>query len=238
MSTDKDIQTQMFEVGAHYGFAKARRHPSMRDFVFTTKNGTDIIDLSKTAESFDAAKDFIKTFAQGEKKILFVGVKAESKKIIKEAAEAIGASYVVNRWVGGSLTNYSEIKKRIARLKEIRSMQESGDISKYTKKEQLLIEREATKLEIYFGGIQDMGRVPDLMVVVDPRHEHIAVMEAKKSNVKIIALASTDCNISDIDYTIPANDGAIASVTYFISGLVDAFKEGRANTPEVPSTDK
>ncbi|MFT5360156.1 MAG: small subunit ribosomal protein S2 [Candidatus Paceibacteria bacterium] len=229
MSTENDIQTQMFEVGAHYGFNRARRHPSMRDYVFTTKNGTDIIDLSKTAESFDAAKDYIKTFAQGEKKIIFVGVKAESKKIIKEAAVSIGASYVVNRWVGGSLTNYSEIKKRIARLKEIRSMQESGDISKYTKKEQLLIEREAIKLDIYFGGIQDMGGIPDLMVVVDPRHEHIAVMEAKKTNIPVIALASTDCDVSNLDFTIPANDGAIASVTYFINGLVDAFKEGREN---------
>ncbi len=228
MSTDKDTQTQMFEVGAQYGFARARRHPSMRDFVFTTKNGTDIIDLSKTAESFDSAKEYIKTFAQGEKKILFVGVKAESRSIVKAAAEAIGMPYMVNRWVGGSLTNYSEIRKRIARLKEIRTMQETGDVSKYTKKEQLLIEREATKLEMYFGGIQDMGRVPDLMIVVDPRHEHLAVTEAQRSNVPIIALASTDCDVRGIQFPIPANDGAIASVKYFIDGLIEAYKEARA----------
>jgi small subunit ribosomal protein S2 len=200
----------------------------MKEFVYSTKNGTDIIDLSKTAEKFEAAKDFIKTFAQGEKTILFVGVKAESKGIIKEAAEAIGMPYVVNRWVGGTLTNFSEIKKRVARLKEIRTMQESGDVSKYTKKEQLLLEREAAKLDMYFGGISDMTKTPDLMVIVDPRHEHIASTEALKTNVKTIALASTDCDISDVDFAIPANDGSISSVDYFLKGLVEAFKEARA----------
>jgi len=200
----------------------------MRDFVYGTKNGTDIIDLSKTAEKLEAAKEYIKTFAQGEKKILFVGTKAESKRVMKEAALSIGMSYVTDRWVGGALTNFSEIKKRIARLKSIREMQESGDIKKYTKKEQLMIQREADKLVYYFGGIEDMGRVPDLMVVVDPRHEHIAVTEAQRTNTPIISLASTDCNVKEIQFPIPGNDGAIMSVKYFIDELVEAYKEARA----------
>lgn len=226
--SEQDTTTHMFEVGAQYGFSKARRHPSMRDYVFTTKNGTDIIDLSKTAEKFEAAKELIKTFAQGDKKILFVGVKAESRSVIKEVAESIAMPFVINRWVGGTLTNWSEIKKRIARLKEIRGMQESGEVSKYTKKERLLLEREADKLEMYFGGIQDMEKMPDLVVIIDPRHEHIATTEAQKTGVPVIALASTDCDIRGIDYPIPANDGSIASVTYFVQGLVNAYKEARA----------
>ena len=137
-------------------------------------------------------------------------------------------SYVTDRWVGGALTNFSEIKKRIARLKSIREMQESGDIKKYTKKEQLMIQREADKLVYYFGGIEDMGRVPDLMVVVDPRHEHIAVTEAQRTNTPIISLASTDCNVKEIQFPIPGNDGAIMSVKYFIDELVEAYKEARA----------
>ncbi len=228
MSTDKDTTTQMFEVGAHYGFSRARRHPSMRDYVYGTKNGTDIIDLSKTSLKFEEAKDYIKTFAQGDKKILFVGVKAESRKIMKDAAESIGMPYVVDRWVGGALTNFSEIKKRIARIKEIRTMQETGDIKKYTKKEQLMIQREADKLAYYFGGIEDMGKTPDLVVVVDPRHEHIAVTEAQRIHIPIIALASTDCDIRGINFPIPANDGSITSVKYFIEGLINAYKEARA----------
>jgi small subunit ribosomal protein S2 len=228
MSTDTEKTTQMFEVGAQYGFSKARRHPSMREFVFATKNGTDIIDLEKTAEKLEAAKEALKTYAQGEKTVLFVGVKAESKKIIKEAAESIAMPYVVNRWVGGTLTNWSEIKKRIARLEEIRTMKESGDIQKYTKKEQLLIDREAEKLNTYFGGIKDIKKTPDLMVVVDPRHEHLAVTEAQKMGVPIIALASTDCDVRNIEHTIPANDGSIASVRFFIEELIAAYKEARA----------
>lgn len=227
MNTEQDTMTQMFEVGAQYGFSKARRHPSMRNFVFGTKNGTDIIDLAQSSAKFEAAKDFIKTFAQGDKKILFVGVKAESKNIIKLAADSIGMPHMVNRWVGGTLTNFSEIKKRIARLKEIRTMQESGDIQKYTKKEQLLIQREADKLIMYFGGIEDMTKLPDLVVIVDPRHEHLATTEAIKMSIPTIALASTDCDIRNIAFPIPANDGSVSSVDYFVGGLVKAYKEAR-----------
>jgi small subunit ribosomal protein S2 len=225
--SEKDTVAQMFEVGAHYGFAKSRRHPSMKEFVFATKNGTDILDLTKTAEKLTSAQEFIKTFAQGEKTILFAGTKAEAKKIIREAADAIGQPNMTERWVGGTLTNWSEIKKRITRLKEIRDMQESGDVQKYTKKERLLLEREAAKLDIYFGGIQDMTKLPDLMVVVDPRHEHLAVTEAQKMGIPVIALASTDCDIEEIEYAIPANDGSISSVRFFMDTLVNSYKEAR-----------
>lgn len=232
MSTIKNKNTfidQLFQAGSHFGFKKSRRHPSVVPFVFTTKDGNDIFDLEKTAVLLDAAKEVIKEAGLQGKTVLFVGTKDEASKLVKDAAEKVEAPYATNRWIGGMLTNFSEIKKRINRLEVLTSEQESGELErKYKKKERVVLGREAAKLTYNFFGISKMQKLPDMMLVVDPRHDSIAVAEAKERNIPVMAILSSDCDATKIKYPVIGNDSLQTSVKLLLNELTDAFAEGKA----------
>lgn len=219
--------TEMFSRGAHFGYSRSRRHPSVRPFIFGTKNGVEILDLEKTHIALNTAKEFVKTFAKGGKQILFVGTKNEAKKAIVEAASALDMPFVADRWVGGMLTNFSEIKKRIALLESLLLKREKGELAMYTKKERLLIDKDIERLERNFSGIVPMRELPSALFIVDPKKESIALKEAQYLGIPIVALANSDCNLREVDFAIPGNDAAVSSIAFFVAQIVGAFKEGR-----------
>lgn len=224
----KDIQ-EMFTAGAHFGFSKSRRHPSFKSFIYGQKNTTEIVDLEKTESMLAKALTYVGTLATDKKIILFVGGKSEAKEIIKRGAESIGAPYVSGRWIGGTITNFDQIKKRIARLDDLESKKDKGELAKYTKKERLLIDREIANLERFFGGIRSLKKVPDALFVIDSKKEHIAVTEALKFKIPVIALLSTDCDLNVATYPIPANDSSRSSIEYFVNKVTEAYKEKISN---------
>ncbi len=219
--------TDMFAVGAHFGYSRSRRHPSMKPFIFGVKNGVEIMDLEKTSVELENAKEFVKTLAKGGKQILFVGTKNEAKKALESAANSVDMPFVSERWVGGNLTNFSEIKKRIARLEDLRAKREKGELNIYTKKERLLIDKDIERLERNFSGIVIMREIPAVMFVIDPRKESIAVKEAQFLNIPIVALASSDCNLKEVQFAIPGNESSVSSITFFLNQITEAFKAGR-----------
>ena len=220
---------RLFGTGAHFGFAKSRRHPTAAPYIFGNKQGTDIIDLETTVESLNKAKEFLKEAGKQGKIILFVGTKEETAETLKGHASAIDAPIVVNRWVGGMLTNFSEIKKRIQRLVELTQKGESGELErKYTKKERVILGRELNKLSHNFAGIRDMERLPHVLVVVDPRHNSIAVKEANTLNSPVVGITNSDANMNLLAHPIVVNDGIRASVSIILEELVAAYEEGKA----------
>ena len=221
--TDPRIDA-MFKSGAHYGYSKTRRHPSTTPFVFATKNKNDLINLEKTVESLDKALAFLRELATSGKTILLVGAKPEAKEAIKNAGTILDMPYVTERWIGGTITNFSEIKKRIARLEDLKSKKEKGELDMYTKKERLLIDREIEKLSLYFGGLVSLKKTPDTLIIIDTKKEHIAFTEAKKAGIPVVGLVNTDTNIVDIDYPIIANDASLSSIIYFVSQIMEAYK--------------
>jgi len=225
MST-QNLTEEMFRSGVHYGYSKSRRHPSTTPYVFTTKNGVDIINIEKTEELLNKALEAVNKFATSGKTILFVGTKPEASQQITETALSLNMPYVGERWVGGALTNFSEIKKRIVKLLSLRDQKEKGELDKYTKKEQLLIAKEMDDMTRNFQGLTGITKTPDVVFVVDSKKEHIAVVEAKKMNLPIIALMNTDCNLKEIDYPIVANDASISSITFFLSKIKEAYSNG------------
>lgn len=218
----------MFDAGAHFGYSRTRRHPSTAPYIFTTKSRGDIIDLEKTAPLFESAKEVMKGLATGGKMILFVGTKPESRNIVKAAAEKLGMPYVDNRWVGGTLTNFKEIRKRVDRLMDLQYKREHNQLVFKTKKERLMLEREIEKLERNFGGLTMMKELPTMMFVVDSLHEDIATEEARNTNVPVMGLCNTDCNINLIQHPIIGNDNSVQSVSFFVKTLVDAYLAGKA----------
>ncbi len=218
----------LFAVGAHYGYAKSRRHPSYAPFVFATKDGSDVIDLEKTVGKFAAALAYVKEQAAQGKTMLFVGTKPEIKKIVEAAALSVDAPYMTHRWIGGLITNFMEVKKRIKRLDDFRTKKERGELSVYTKKEQMLINQEIDELTANFGGVAALTALPGIMFVVDPRHEETAMAEAAKKHIPVVVLAGTDCNIADLEHVIPANDSGPESVELFVRAIADAYSTGRA----------
>ena len=225
--TDKKTNTDevkaLFEAGAHFGFRRTRRHPTIKGFLFGTKAGSDIFDIEKTAERLDKAKEFATTITKTGKKILFVGGKNEAQKIVREAAEKLDMPFVASRWIGGTLTNFSEIRKRTSRLERLRTDKTKGNLEKYTKKERLMIDREIEDLESMFGGISAVTELPAALFVVDPNHESKAIAEAVMKNIPIIALASSDCDIANVAYPIPANDATQKSIQYIVDQIVSAI---------------
>lgn len=239
MASDKNLVSRLFEAGAHFGFKKARRHPTVTNYLYTTKDGSDVIDLEKTSASLIAAKEAIKEAGANGKVVMFVGTKDEASKIVKAAAEKAEVAYVTNRWIGGLLTNWTEMKKRINRLEVLTQEKASGEAErKYTKKERVVIGREADKLEFNFGGVATMPKLPDLMVVVDPRHDHIAVTEATDKNISVMALLGTDSDASKIAHPIVANDSLTSSVSLVMDELVAAYEEGKATYVPKPAEEK
>lgn len=223
--SDTEIDA-LFAVGAHYGYSRSRRHPSYVPLLLGNKNGVDVIDLEQTIVRLNAAKEFVMEFGKMGKQILFVGTKSVAANITKEAAQAIGMPYVNNRWIGGTLTNFSEIKKRIARLVMLRSKREKGELGQYTKKERLMFDREIERLEKNFGGIVSMPDKPAALFIIDFRNEKTAVGEAKEMRVPIIGLGSSDSDIKNIAYPIPANDAVQKSIAFFVQAIAQAYKKG------------
>lgn len=230
-SNNKEVIESMFKAGAHFGYSKSKRHPSMKSFIFGVKNSVEIINLKKTDEYLVHAKEFVVSVAKEGKQVLFVGSKNEVREVMRNAALSIDMPYVVNRWIGGTITNFSEIKKRIARLEDLTEKKEKGELGMYTKKERLMIDREIENLEKNFAGLLPMKEKPAAFFVVDSGAEEIAVKEAKSMNIPIVSLSGSDCNIKGIDYPIPANDASRTSVTFFVEAIVSAYKEGRASIP-------
>jgi len=227
MTVTADIKT-LYDAGAHFGYPRARRHPTSQPFLYTTKDRTDIFDLEETQKRLDAAKAFATALAGQGKSILFVGGKNEAMAIVKDVAEKIGQPYVAGRWIGGTLTNFKNIRKRIERLDRLVTDRDSGELEKkYTKKEQLLMSREVEGLEFRFGGITKMSDLPSALFVVDSRHEKTAVQEANQLKIPVIALSSSDCDFAKTQYPIPANDTSVKSISLVINEVADAFAEGR-----------
>lgn len=219
---------ELFTVGAHFGYSRTRRDPSTAKYLFATKNKVDIIDIEHTEKQLEKAAEFMKKLGEKGKNVIFVGSKPEAKESVRLAAESLGLPFVTTRWVGGILTNFSEIKKRLARLEELRAAKLSGDLQKkYTKKEQLLIAREVAKMEDLFSGIVSLKGLPDALFIVDPKKEISAVREAQRLGIPTIAVGNTDCDITLVDYPILANDASRASIDFVVKHLAEAYKTGR-----------
>ena len=218
---------QLLEAGVHFGHQTRRWNPKMAPYIFTERNGIYIIDLQKTVKKVDEAYDFLRSVAEEGKSILFVGTKKQAQEAVKEEALKSGMFYVNERWLGGMMTNFATIRKSINRLKEIEAMEEDGTFEVLSKKEVLALKREQEKLEKSLGGIKDMEELPGALFIVDPRKERIAVAEAKKLNIPIVAIVDTNCDPDEIDYVIPGNDDAIRAVKLLTSRMADAVIEGR-----------
>ena len=218
---------QLLEAGVHFGHQTRRWSPKMAPYIFTERNGIYIIDLQKTVKKVDEAYDFLRSVAEEGKSILFVGTKKQAQEAVKEEALKSGMFYVNERWLGGMMTNFATIRKSINRLKELEAMEEDGTFEVLSKKEVLALKREQEKLEKSLGGIKDMEELPGALFIVDPRKERIAVAEAKKLNIPIVAIVDTNCDPDEIDYVIPGNDDAIRAVKLLTSRMADAVIEGR-----------
>ena len=223
---------QLLEAGVHFGHQTRRWNPKMRKFIFTERNGIHIIDLRKTLDRLKAAQNVVRgTVLKGEK-VLFVCTKKQLRSIIEQEAQRCGAFYVTERWLGGMLTNFQTIRKQIRRLKELERGQEENAFEFYTKKERLLLDRERAKLDKYLSGVKDMTRPPAVMFVVDARREHIAVKEAARLGIPVVAIADTNADPDLIDYPIPGNDDAIRSVGLISKAIADAIEVARREVPE------
>ena len=218
---------QLLEAGVHFGHQTRRWDPRMAEYIFQARNGIHIIDLQKTSKKLDEAYAFIKEQAEEGKTILFVGTKKQAQECVKEAAEKSGMFYVNERWLGGTLTNFKTIRKRIERLKELETMQEDGTFEVLPKKEVILLKKEMEKLEKNLGGIKEMETIPDVLFIVDPKKEHIAIQEARKLGLPIVGLVDTNCDPNDVDYVIPGNDDAIRAVKLVTDVLANAVIEGK-----------
>src|SRR5699024_8967788 len=224
---------QVLESGVHFGHQTRRWNPKMKPYIFTERNGIYIIDLQKTVRLIDKAYDYVRDIAADGGTVLFVGTKKQAQDSIKEEALRAGQYYVNHRWLGGTLTNWDTIQKRIARLKQIEKMEQDGTFDVLPKKEVLLLQKELDRLEKYLGGIKDMPSLPDALFIVDPRKERIAVKEAQKLNIPIVAMVDTNCDPDEIDVIIPSNDDAIRAVKLIASKMADAIIEGKQGTDEV-----
>jgi small subunit ribosomal protein S2 len=218
---------QLLEAGVHFGHQTKRWNPKVAKFIYTSRNGIHIIDLQKTTRMLDIAYKFIKELSEQKLGVLFVGTKRQAQNSIKEEAERAGAFYVNSRWLGGTLTNYLTIRKRVARLRQLNIMSEDGTFDLMPKKEVISLRREITKLEKFLGGIKEMDGLPGALFIIDPRKERIAVAEANKLGIPVVATVDTNCNPDPIDKIIPANDDAIRSVRLVCAAMADAIMEGK-----------
>ncbi|WP_413365545.1 30S ribosomal protein S2 [Lysinibacillus sp. 3P01SB] len=229
---------QLLEAGVHFGHQTRRWNPKMKKYIFVERNGIYIIDLQKTVKKLEEAYDFMRQVGQDGGKVLFVGTKKQAQEAIKEEAERSGNYYINQRWLGGTLTNFGTIQKRVARLKEIERMEEDGTFEVLPKKEVIQLKKEHERLVKFLGGIRDMTGIPDVMFVVDPRKERIAVAEARKLNIPIVGIVDTNCDPDEIDYVIPANDDAIRAVKLLTAKMADALIESKQGESEAPAVEE
>ena len=221
---NEDLMNEMFEAGAHVGYSKTRRHPSVKPFVFENRNKKDIIDLEKTSTQVEKVLEFLAELKGSDKQVLFVGTKPEAKRFVREAAELIDMPFSTERWLGGTLTNMKELRSRVDRLITLKDQSDKGELIAANKKEKLMLEREIERLEKKFGGLRPMKKAPAAIFVVDSRKEYIAVEEARQMNIPVIALANTDCDISLLNYPIVANDTNVSSIALFTKKVADVLK--------------
>jgi len=239
--TQKDKEKmieQLFSVGAHYGYTRRRRHPSMTPFIFGTKNRVELFDLEKVTELLEKTKAYLYGLGQEKKQVLFVSSKHELRGLLKDAATSIGMPYALGRWIGGTFTNMSQIKKRIERLEELHAQREKGTLDKYTKREQLDFDREIKELEEHFLGLVTMKQLPAAILVVDTKHEKIAVTEAHKRSIPVIGILNSDCNLNDAAYPVVANDASIPTIAFLITELVKAYQDGLSHPKETPKEEE
>lgn len=218
---------QLLEAGVHFGHQTRRWNPKMAEYIFTERNGIYIIDLQKTVKKLEEAYSFVRTLSEEGKPVLFVGTKKQAQDSVREEAERAGAYYVNARWLGGMLTNFRTIRRRIDRLNQLKTMEEDGTFELLPKKEVVKLRLEIEKLEKFLGGIKDMRQIPGALFIVDPRKERIAVAEAKKLGIPIVAIVDTNCDPDEIDYVIPGNDDAIRAVKLISATMANAIAEGR-----------
>ena len=224
MSTTNNPKIEnMFKAGAHFGFSKTRRHPTVTPYIFGVKNKVEIFDLEKTEVLVEKAKAFVESLAKEGKSILFVGGKSEARNAVKTGALSINMPYVDGRWIGGTLTNFMQIRKRVEKLERLTSEKEKGELAKYTKKERLLIDREIANLERFSTGIVSMKDLPKAVFVIDPKKEVTAVKEAQDMGIPVIALAGSDCNIKGLDFPMVGNDSSQTSVQFFVHEITKAY---------------
>ncbi len=226
---------QLLEAGVHFGHQTRRWNPKMAEYIFTERNGIYIIDLQKTVKKLEEAYLFIREIAADGGEVLFVGTKKQAQDSIKEEAIRCGMPFVNARWLGGMLTNFNTIKKRIARLAQLKAMETDGTFDKLPKKEVTKLSLEIEKLEKFMGGITEMKKQPAAMFIVDPRKEKIAVLEAKKLGIPIVAIVDTNCDPDEVDYVIPGNDDAIRAVKLIAGAMADAVIEGRQGEQNAPA---
>jgi len=217
--------SEALEAGVHFGHVTRRWNPKMAKYIYGKREGIHVIDLTKTIEEAEKAKEFLQNLVRMGGKILFVGTKKQAKEVIRREAERCGMFYVTERWLGGTLTNFETIRKSVGRLKELQRMEEEGKFDLLTKKEAIHYRKEKEKLEKLLSGIMDMEELPDAVFIVDPRREINAVREARKLGIPIVAILDTNCNPDDVDYPIPANDDALKSINLITTRIVDAIIE-------------
>lgn len=218
---------QLLEAGVHFGHQTRRWNPKMAEYIFTERNGIYIIDLQKTVKKVEEAYDFVREISVGGHDVLFVGTKKQAQDSIEEEAKRCNMYFVNQRWLGGMLTNFKTIRKRIERLNELEKMEQEGTFEVLPKKEVIKLRQEKEKLEKFLGGIKNMKRIPGALFVVDPRKEKIAVAEAKSLGIPVVAIVDTNCDPEEVDYVIPGNDDAIRAVKLLAGKMADAILEGR-----------
>ena len=218
---------QLLEAGVHFGHQTRRWDPRMRPYIYTDRNGIYIIDLQKTAKKIDEAYAVLKSIVDEGKTVIFVGTKKQAQECVKEEAERCGMYYVNQRWLGGMLTNFDTIKKRVERLKALETMETDGTFDVLPKKEVIILKKEMEKLQKNLGGIKDMTEIPGAMFVVDPKKERIAILEARKLGIPVIGLVDTNCNPEDVDYVIPGNDDAIRAIKLIVEAMANAVLESK-----------
>lgn len=229
---------ELLEAGVHFGHQIRRGHPRMKPYIYGAKDGVHIIDLTKSDKGLREACEFVYNLGKLGEVLLFVGTKKQARPMVEEAAKKLEAPYLVERWIGGFLTNFEEIQKNIKKLKELKEQKEKGELTKYTKKEQLLIDRKILKLEKDFAGVMDLEALPDAIFVTDAVSENVAVREANRVGIKVVALADSNSNPSQIDYPIPGNDDAIKSIRILLGAVVSAYGEGKKSHSAKASRDK
>lgn len=220
------LTEKMLKSGFQFGYSKVSRHPKMKPFIFASKIGVEIFDLEKIKAKLDAAKKFLRELGKEKKTIIFVSTKRGTGNIVEEFAQEINMPYVTTRWIGGTLTNFNQIKKQVDYLNELLIKRENKENEKYTKKERLLIDRKIAKMEKLLAGLKNYPAKPSALLIIDSKHEEVAVKEARQEGIPVVALLNSDCNPDLVDYPVPGNDSSVSSVRFFLEEMVKAYKEG------------
>lgn len=214
----------LLEAGCYFGHQARRWNPAMKKYIYGVRDGVHIFDLVQTKAGLDAAREFVKKLSEEGKVILFVGTKRQAQAIVKQAAIKTNMPYLLQRWVGGLLTNFDQIHRRVLKLKDLKAKREAGELKKYTKREQLLIDREITQLEKFFGGVAEMDKLPDALFVIDTHQEDVAVREAVRMGIPVIGMVDTNGRPEKVDYVIPVNDDAVKSIELIVNGIAEAIE--------------